>query len=89
MQISEDTRRSILVPEPDRETWPASLLSGVVLVGTVGHAAPADSLLWIAWNLGERRGERKFLVDKRPFGVWDYCTLIALPFMMWARRWQR
>jgi len=34
------------------------------------------SALWIRWILGELRGERNFLVDKRPFAGCAYCTFV-------------
>jgi hypothetical protein len=34
--------------------------------------------MWIAWNAAERRGEVKFLVDKRAFEALAYCMGDAL-----------
>jgi hypothetical protein len=69
----------------DRVDW-ASDRSG----GERSRGAPAgDSCLWIAWILGELRGERKFLVDRRPFAALAYCTFVVPDRMIRARRWQR
>lgn len=91
MQISEDTRRSILVPEPNRETWAASLLSGVSCCGGAAgtlrecpqhhRAPPRPARSWPA----ARRAARRWGVNcVKSWGTWWTTKVSCGQAAVWA-----